>query len=154
MSSPYLCIQMHIMQVYSWKSVPVFSEMQKLLWPVSLHLFPLPVISSGMQALEHEGERRFPPQWGCHSSPPVSCRHSGSWQAEVRGERGRHRTYNNNSSNKFGEWGNTLALQNHSITYFNNVKERGLCVSVCVRERERQNTSQTKRKRKVRTGEI
>lgn len=75
------------------------------------------------------------PHWGCQSSPLVSCRHSSIRQTPKRGDRGRHRTYSNNSSNKFEEWGNTSAHRNHYIAYSNNVKEgEGACVSVCTGE--------------------
>lgn len=58
-------------------------------------------------------------------------------RCQREGDRGRHRTYNNSGGNKFEKWGNTLAHRNHSITYFNNVKEEGrLFVSVCEREEE------------------
>lgn len=112
--------------------------------------FPLPVISSGVQALEREGKHRFSPHWGCQSSPLVSCRHSSSRQTPKRRDRGRHWTYNNNSDNNFKTW-KTLALRNHSITYFNNIKE-GMCVSFCTIEKDRDigKTSETKRKKEGR----
>lgn len=150
MSSPYLCVQMHIMQVYLLKICSCVCVNAKAVVACQPTPFPLPVISSGMQALEHEGEHRFPPHWGCQSSPLVSCRHSGSRQASIRGERGRHRTYDNNSGNKFGKWGTHWPIGiTPSLTL--TMLGRGV-VCFCLHERERDTETDKKHLRQREKG--
>lgn len=96
---------------------------------------PLPVISSGVQAPEREGEHCFPPHWGCQSSPLVSCRHSGSRQTPKRGDRGRHRTYNNNSGNKFEKWETRWPIGITPSLTLTMLRSGVVCF--CLRERER-----------------
>lgn len=123
------------------KYARVFAWMQKLFWPVNLDPLLLPVISSGVQLLEREGELCFPPHWGCQSSPLVSCRHNGSQQTPKWGDGGRHRTYNNNSGNKFEKWGTHWPIGiTPSLTLTMLSRGEG-CVSVGMRERERQTKS-------------
>lgn len=149
MSIPCQRAQIFSMHMYLWKCVHVFVWNARAVLACQPTPFPLPVISSGVQAPEREGKHRFPPHWGCQSSPLVSCRHSSSRQTPKRRDRGRHWTYKNNSYNNFETWGNTLAHRNRSITYFNDIKE-GMCVSFCVIEKDRDigKASETKREKK------
>lgn len=121
--------------MYLWKCVRVFTCMQELFWPVNLHLSLSPSSLQACRRWSVKASAASLPHWGCQSSPLVSCRHSGSRQMPKREDRGRHRTYNNNSGNKFERREDALAHRNHSITYFNNVKEGVVCF--CLHQRER-----------------
>lgn len=77
---------------------------QELFWPVNVHLsLSLSSLQAGSR-WSVKASTASPPHWGCQSSPLVSCRQSGTRQTPKRRDRGRHRTYNNNSGNKFEKW--------------------------------------------------
>lgn len=144
MSSPCLCTQMCSVHMYLWKCVHVFAWMQKLFWPVNLHLS---LSLSSLQACRRWSVKASTASLLIEDASRLLWCPAGTAAADRcqrEGDRGRHRTYNNNSGNKFEKWENTLAHRNHSITL--TMLRRGT-VLICLHGRERKTEKKHLRQR-------